>query len=141
MSTRKLILWALVCGVFILGAGSIKLLQTTSEDATVVLLQLGDEATLGEMTVSVDSVRATSDRTLVDVQMRGVDGADAVEGWRMLVGEVQTPVSLPEGQGTPCVTTSASNTLSCTIAFPVSDGTRTIVYIRAGEQQQWATTP
>jgi hypothetical protein len=78
---------------------------------------------------------------LVDVEMRGVDGADAVEGWRMLVGEVQTPVSLPEGQGTPCVTTSASNTLSCTIAFPVSDGTRTIVYIRAGEQQQWATTP
>ena len=141
MSTRKLILWALVCGVFILGAGSIKLLQTTSEDATVVLLQLGDEATLGEMTVSVDSVRATSDRTLVDVNMRGVDGADAVEGWRMLVGEVQTPVSLPEGQGTPCVTTSASNTLSCTIAFPVSDGTRTIVYIRTGDQQQWETAP
>ena len=52
MSTRKLILWALVCGVLILGAGSIKLLQTTSEDATVVLLQLGDEATLGDMTVS-----------------------------------------------------------------------------------------
>jgi hypothetical protein len=141
MSTRKLILWALVCGVFILGAGSIKLLQTTSEDATVVLLQLGDEATLGEMTVSVEALRETSDRTLVDVQMRGVDGADAVEGWRMLVGNVQTPVSLPEGQGTPCVTTSALNSISCTIAFPVSEGTRTIVYIRAGEQQQWATTP
>ena len=73
MSTRKLILWALVCGVLILGAGSIKLLQTTSEDATVVLLQLGDEATLGDMTVSVQAVRTVSDRTLVDVEMRGVD--------------------------------------------------------------------
>jgi hypothetical protein len=141
MSTRKLILWALICGVFILGAGSIKLLQTTSGDAEVVLLQLGDEATLGDMTVRVLAVREIADRTLVDVQMKGVEGADATEGWRMLVGEVVVPVSLPEGQGTPCVATSAATELSCTVAFPVSDGTRTIVYIRAGEQQQWATAP
>lgn len=141
MSTRKLILWSLICGVFILGAGSIKLLQTSSGDSTVVLLQLGDEATLGDMTVSVQAVRTASDRILVDVEMFGVDGADAQEGWRMLVGDVSTPVPLPEGQGTPCTTTTASATLACTIAFPVSEGTRTVVYIRAGDQQQWATAP
>ena len=142
MSTRKLILWALICGVLILFAGSAKLFQTSQKPVEVQLLALGDSVTLGDMTVSVTAVRDTADRTLVDVTMGGVAEAQAMDGWMMLAsGEVSDPVMLPVGAGTECTLTKLAETLTCTIAFPVSEGTRTIAYVRAGEQRQWATAP
>ena len=142
MSTRKLILWALLCGVLILAAGMAKLFQTSQKPVEVQLLALGDSVTLGDMTVSVKALRDTADRTLVDVTMVGVAEAQAMDGWKMLSsGEVSDPVMLPVGAGTECTLTKLVETLTCTIAFPVSEGTRTIAYIRAGEQRQWATAP
>ena len=142
MSTRKLIMWALFCGVLILGAGVFKLWQTTGDGAKVQLLQLGDSALLGDMNVSVNSVSKSATQTLVDVSMQGVEGADALSGWSMLVGGVISDAQpLVDGSGTPCVTTKLSEPTTCTVAFPVSEGTPTIAYIRAGQQEQWATTP
>ncbi|MFZ4113384.1 MAG: hypothetical protein ACOYKG_09445 [Ilumatobacteraceae bacterium] len=142
MSTRKLILWALLCGVLILAAGTAKLFQTSQKPVEVQLLELGDSVTLGDMTVSVTALRDTADRTLVDVTMVGVAEAQAMDGWKMLSsGEVSDPVMLPVGAGTECTLTKLAETLTCTIAFPVSEGTRTVAYIRAGEQRQWATAP
>ena len=142
MSTRKLILWALICGVLILFAGGAKLFQTSQKPVEVQLLALGDSVTLGDMTVSVTALRDTADRTLVDVTMGGVAEAQAMDGWMMLAsGEVSDPVMLPVGAGTECTLTKLAETLTCTIAFPVSEGTRTIAYVRAGEQRQWATAP
>ena len=65
MSTRKLILWALICGVLILVAGSAKLFQTSQKPVEVQLLALGESVTLGDMTVSVTALRDIDDRTLV----------------------------------------------------------------------------
>ena len=142
MSTRKLILWALICGVVILIAGTAKLFQTSQKPVEVQLLVLGDSVTLGDMTVSVTALRDTADRTLVDVTMVGVAEAQAMDGWKMLAsGEVSDPVMLPVGAGTECTLTKLAETLTCTVAFPVSEGTRTVAYIRAGEQRQWATAP
>ena len=142
MSTRKLIMWALFCGVLILGAGVFKLWQTTGDGAKVELLQLGDSALLGDMTVSVNSVSNSATQTLVEVSMQGVEGADALSGWRMLVGAVISEAQpLSDGSGTPCTTTKLAESTLCTVAFPVSEGTPTIAYIRAGQQEQWATAP
>jgi hypothetical protein len=142
MSTRKLILWALFCGVLILSAGVFKLWQTTGDGAKVELLQLGDSALLGDMTVSVNYVSKNATQTLVEVSMQGVEGADALSGWRMLVGAVISEAQpLSDGSGTPCTTTKLAEPTVCTVAFPVSEGTPTIAYIRAGQQEQWATTP
>ena len=142
MSTRKLILWALICGVVILIAGTAKLFQTSQKPVEVQLLALGDTVTLGDMTVSVTALRDTADRTLVDVTMVGVAEAQAMDGWKMLAaGEVSDPVMLPVGAGTECTLTKLAETLTCTVAVPVSEGTRTVAYIRAGEQRQWATAP
>ena len=142
MSTRKLILWALVCGVLILVAGTAKLFQTSQKSVEVQLLALGDSVTLGDMTVSVTALRDIDDRTLVDVTMVGVAGAQAMDGWKMLAsGKLSDPVMLPMGAGTECTLTQLDKTLVCTVAFPVSEGTRTVAYIRAGEQRQWATAP
>jgi len=142
MSTRKLILWALICGVVILFAGTAKLFQTSQKPVEVQLLALGDSVTLGDMTVSVTALRDIADRTLVDVTMVGVAEAQAMDGWKMLAsGQVSDPMMLPVGAGTECTLTKLAETLTCTVAFPVSEGTRTVAYIRAGEQRQWATAP
>ena len=142
MSTRKLILWALICGVLILIAGTAKLFQTSQKPVEVQLLALGDSVTLGDMTVSVTALRDAADRTLVDVTMVGVAEAQAMDGWKLLAaGEVSDPVMLPVSAGTECTLTKLAETLTCTVAFPVSEGTRTVAYIRAGEQRQWATAP
>jgi hypothetical protein len=142
MSTRKLILWALICGVVILIAGTAKLFQTSQKPVEVQLLALGDMVTLGDMTVSVTALRDTADQTLVDVTMVGVAEAQAMDGWKMLTsGQVSDPMMLPVGAGTECTLTKLAETLTCTVAFPVSEGTRTVAYIRAGEQRQWATAP
>ncbi len=142
MSTRKLILWALICGVVILIAGTAKLFQTSQKPVEVQLLALGDSVTLGDMTVSVTALRDTADRTLVDVTMVGVAEAQAMDGWKMLAsGQVSDPVMLPVGAGTECTLTKLAEKLTCTIAFPVSEGTRTVAYVRSGEQRQWATAP
>ena len=126
----------------ILIAGTAKLFQTSQKPVEVQLLALGDSVTLGDMTVSVTALRDTTDRTLVDVTMVGVAEAQAMDGWKMLAaGEVSDPVMLPVGAGTECTLTKLAETLTCTVAFPVSEGTRTVAYIRAGEQRQWATAP
>ena len=126
----------------ILIAGTAKLFQTSQKPVEVQLLALGDSVTLGDMTVSVTALRDTGDRTLVDVTMVGVAEAQAMDGWKMLAaGEVSDPVMLPVGAGTECTLTKLAETLTCTVAFPVSEGTRTVAYIRAGEQRQWATAP
>ena len=142
MSTRKLILWALICGVVILIAGTAKLFQTSQKPVEVQLLALGESVTLGDMTVSVTALRDTADRTLVDVTMIGVAEAQAMDGWKILAsGEVSDPVMLPVGAGAECTLTKLAETLTCTVAFPVSEGTRTVAYVRSGEQRQWTTAP
>ena len=140
MSTRKLILAALFCGLLIVVAGGVKLFQTVRDGNKASLLELGESVTLGDMTIRVDGVRITENRTLVDVALVGVEDASAVEGWRLLAGgKISEPVSLPVGEGNECSTTKLDVESICTIAFPVSKGTRTVAYIRAGEQRQWAT--
>jgi len=142
VSTRKLILAALLCGVAIMVAGGVKLAVTLSEGAEVVVLPLGEEARLGDMTVAVIDVSDIGTRTAVTVSMVGVAGADATEGWRLLAGGIVTSsVPAPDdpgGAAEPCATTSAESTVRCTVWFPASEGTRTVAYLRAGLQRQWS---
>jgi hypothetical protein len=138
VSTRKLILWSLVCGVLILVAGSIKLRQSvdsTNVDAKV--LSLGEAATVGGMTVAVDSFDVTNESTLVTVSIGGIDGQDATEGWKLLAGgEASEPVA-GSGSETWCSQTTV-DVVSCVVAFPASSGSATVFYYRDGDNSQWA---
>lgn len=152
MSTRKLILTALVCGLAILLAGGIKLFQVAADDKQVEVLSFGDTATLGDMTVAVLAIDASADATSVTVTMTGVDLAEgAASGWRMLAdGKVSEPlenkvseplenkVSEPSQQGQTCGSVSASKVTRCVVRFAAADSAPTIAYVRAGEQRQWA---
>lgn len=139
MSTRKLILTALLCGIAIMIAGGVKLFQVSSDDSEVQVLALGTDATLGDMTVAVTDIVDSSEALLVSVTMVGVEGADAQEGWRLLAdGQVTEPIALPQGVGVPCGTVTSSTPMSCTIAFVRVDSAPVVAYVRAGEQSQWS---
>jgi hypothetical protein len=140
MSTRKLILSAIVCALVIVVAGGAKIFQMTRDTIKVEVFALGTQRTLADMTVTVKSVSQNANATVVHVTMVGVDGADATEGWRLLAGgKVLSPIALPTGTlGVPCDTTKLAVTASCDMAFPASKGSVTVAYLRAGLQSQWA---
>ena len=140
MSTRKLILSAILCGLAIVLAGGFKLIQVANEDVTVELLSLGTSQTLSEMTVVVEKMEQTTVATLVTVTMTGVEGSNATEGWRLLAdGKVLGPSTVPEGAGVPCDTTTVDAVVRCVVGFAPTKGSATVAYLRAGEQSQWAT--
>ena len=140
MSTRKLILSAIACALIIILAGGAKIFQMSRDTITVEVFSLGTERTLADMTVTVQSVSQNANATVAHVTMVGVDGADATEGWRLLAGgTVLSPIALPVGTlGVPCATTAADVVASCDMAFPASEGSVTIAYLRAGLQSQWS---
>ncbi len=121
-------------------AGGFKLLQVAGSGTEVEVLPLGRVAELGDMRVSVDAMKEESGATLVTVTMTGVEGADALDGWRMLTGgEVFAPETDAEPlTGERCTLTRATEPVTCTVVFPESLGTVTIAYLRAGAQAQWA---
>jgi hypothetical protein len=137
MSTRKLILTALVCGLAIMLAGGFKLLQVATDDVEAVVLDLGTEQTLGDMVVSVTDVDQHDDGTFVTVSMRGVEGADGFEGWKLLAnGKLNDP--LTSGDVDECIT-KAAQTVTCEVPFVSSVGASvTVAYQRADSQSQWA---
>jgi len=136
MSTRKLIFTALICGLAIMLAGGIKLLQVANDDTKLIVHSFGVEQTLSDMTVSVTKVEQSATTTEVIISARGVQDADPVEGWRLLAGgQVLIPLN-PQTQ--MCRATDTVETTTCVIEFPASQGVVTVAYIRAGAQSQWA---
>ncbi|MFM7746066.1 MAG: hypothetical protein ACKO8T_10465 [Actinomycetota bacterium] len=138
MSTRKLILTALLCGLAILIAGGIKLIQVANDEKQVEVLALGDEVTLGDMTVSVLDIDRRPDATLVTVTMTGVDLASgAANGWRLLAdGRVREAVESDDPRA--CRAVTATESTKCTVRFDSAESAPTVAYVRAGEQRQWA---
>lgn len=137
MKTRTLILWSLVCGVIILVAGSIKLFQVSTSKSTVEFLAFGQPAIVADMDVTVEAFDTTPGNVLARVTMSGPEGADAREGWRIIVGDrVLSPVDATDA-GEQCTVTGATP-VTCVIAFPLVDGSPVFAYLRAGDQRQWA---
>ena len=136
MSTRKLIFTALICGLAIMLAGGIKLLQVANDDTEPVVYALGVEHTLSDMTVSVVEIDQSESMTAVTISARGVQDADPVEGWRLLAGgQVLLPLN---PQTETCRATDVVETRTCVVEFPSSQGSVTVVYRRANVQSQWA---
>lgn len=137
MSTRKLILTALVCGLAIMLAGGFKLFQVATEDVEAVVYDLRSEQTLGDMKVTVLEVQQSDAETTVSVRMRGVEGADGYEGWKLLAdGKLSDPIVTADTP--PCVTKVAQY-VECEIPFIGSTGSSlTVAYQRANLQSQWA---
>lgn len=154
MSTRKLILLALACGLAILVAGSVQLLRIQRGGSTT--LSVGDSTELATVRAAVVSASSTSDSIGVVVEIRVADGAatalsDAQVGWSLLTGGLKEPV-LPgvaaKGAGeTPAcagLRVAVGETRECLLRFPVRPGgagTTYVSYRFAGQQPATWSVP
>ena len=143
MRTRTLLLLAAACGLVILLAGGLKLLQVATGPEEVETLSWGDEAVIGDMTATVESIAESGDVTLVDVRLGGAEGADALAGWRLWADGATPRQPLDDDDRTTCDTAvvPASGTVACAIAFESVDTVQGVIYVRVGEQRQWAGAP
>lgn len=152
MSTRKLILLALACGMAILVAGSIQLFRIQRSDSST--LAVGDSTEVATVTASVVGAVASGESILVTVRMRVADTAaspigDAVVGWSLLSGGLKESVEpVDNSTGTagsqsapvpPCagLRVAAGTSVDCVLRFavrPGGSGTTYVTYRFAGQQ-------
>ena len=141
VKTRTLLLLSVGCGLLIVLAGGIKLLQVATDRADVPVLELGDEALVGDMTVVVSAIEATTSGVNVSVEMSGVPGAAVLEGWSMLGdGELSDPsAAVAEGacDGSTLVPGNGE-TVRCVLRFPGVEAEQYVAYQRGGELRRWA---
>lgn len=140
MKTRTLLLLSVACGLIILVAGGVKLLQVATDRTEVPVLVTGDQSRIGDMTVRVESITSTATGAEVLVAMAGVPGELAVDGWRLLGdGEVVEPyTTVGDGLCDARTTVPEAGEVSCIVRFPNVDTVQAVAYTRAGEQRQWA---
>lgn len=138
MKTRNLLLLAVACGLLILVAGGVKLLQVSSDTPRVDVLEVGETGQVGDMTVTVTDSHVADGQLLVGVELVGVDDPDGgTSFWLAVAGaQLEPDRAAPDA----CAATSATQPVSCVLRFDVSDvggAGRLLVYQRAGERLRW----
>jgi hypothetical protein len=150
VSTRKLILTAVACGLAILIAGGIFLVRTLgNKDAlTVKNAVVGEMRSLGFVDATVLSWRRTNGQiqARVKVASRRTDDSPAKAdiGWTMVVGVPLAPVA-PAGLASgemACSDTSyeLATPAVCVLAYPETKGTPYLAYSSGDKQVQWVLT-
>jgi hypothetical protein len=147
VSTRKLILTAVACGLAILIAGGVFLVRTLgNKDAlTVKNAAVGEMRSLDGLDATLLSWRRTDGQiqARVKVAARRVDdpSAKADGGWTMLVGVRLAPVApagLSSGETACSDATYAPGTPAvCVLAYPDTKGTPYLAYSDGNSQVQW----
>ena len=154
MSTRKLILAAVACGLAILIAGTMWLVLQNNDksivNATVVDVSVAQM--LGDATVAVKSVAVVEGQYHVVVSVStGASSVAAAKGWGLVVtvkGPNTVPVANASGLSDldfqPCATQAQppNSSVTCVMAFgPVPDGGATgqvfVSYVHAGARSTW----
>lgn len=155
MKTRTLLLLSVGCGLFILLAGGLKLLQVATDRTEVPVLEIGSAVQIGDMTVSVTRIIADTPSspagedgslagsgTLVEITMTGVPGAPVIDDWRLLGDGKVFTASGASGDASFCESATrvpqSDAVVQCTLRFPAVETVQAVAYTRAGEQRQWA---
>lgn len=136
MKTRTLLLLALACGVAILLAGGVLLVQLAGRDEPRPAAAIGDTVTVGDMSVRVDQATESDGVVVVDVVVGGVDDDDGAAGFRMIASG--RPARSLDGADA-CGSTTESPA-PCVLRFDVSgaDGrSRVLFYARGDETARW----
>lgn len=131
MKTRTLLLLALACGVAIMLAGAVLLIQLSSQDDAEPPVPIGEPGVAGDMTVVVDDVVERGGVLEVAVRIGGVDDDDGADGFRLIAaGE---PVSPSGGDGVCGPTTVAER--RCAVRFDLGDagGTSRVLFYERGD--------
>jgi hypothetical protein len=140
VKTRTLLLLALACGVAILVAGGVLLVQLAGEADVEDAAGIGDTRTVGDMEVTVESSEEDAGRLDVVVRIGGVDDPDGADGFDLIASaRPAEPVAPPRGDVPACGATTVEFHV-CRLSFDVggADGeSRVLLYHRGDEQARW----
>lgn len=146
MSTRRLIILALICGLAILIAGGVMLLRLAldRDRLTIHTLAPATAATVGGVRVHVAAYNRADDvvRIVVAIDTPPDNGlADAAEGFSLNIGglrDPQTPADLTDTPACRGLVVAPSQSVSCALAFSDRPGSATLAYAHRGEQAEWS---
>jgi hypothetical protein len=142
VSTRKLILLALACGLAILVAGSIQLFRITRTENRVEVLEPGDTGKVPGAEATVHSSAVDGDQVVVRVslstdELSGVDGGSF---WILQRAKDSSQPQAADGLDVPsCVgsTVTAKQPLDCVLSFRSLDGDSYLAFRFGDRQVQW----
>jgi hypothetical protein len=136
MKTRTLLLLSVGTALAILIAGGVLLFQLSSESTAVPTIAVGEQARIGDVSITVlGGAAADGDRYGVDVEIGGVDDPDGLDSIRLVTGDHSlAPLTTP-AEGRCTAITEAIST--CRLDFDVSgsDATSRVVVMRRGDDQ------
>jgi hypothetical protein len=133
MKTRTLLLLALACGVAIMLAGAVFLVQLSGQDDVEPPVPVGEPATAGDMTVVVAGADESAGFLDVTVRIGGVADDDGAGGFRLIAsGRAVDPVA--GGFAGACGPATVAEQ-TCVVRFDVSaaDGTSRVLFYERGE--------
>jgi len=142
VKTRTLLLLSVACGLAILVAGTVMLLRLGGQSASVPLLAVGEQADVGDASITVDGVTIGDDSVVVDLTWGGVDDVAALDDLRLVVpGHRVAP--LEDGAPDACAGLTEVER-SCAVTFDTSGlavAGPVLVVERAGEKARWNLVP
>jgi hypothetical protein len=142
MSTRRLILAALLCGLAILVAGGLQLVRLSGSDTVVAVARVGESVSVAGVRATVLGQELAGSLLLVTVRLEpGTPVADAAAGWALNAGGLRAQAQPPAGRAlAPCrgASVGAGATLTCELAFTGGEGRPTVSYSTGGQQRLWA---
>jgi hypothetical protein len=136
--TRTLLLLAVGCGLLILLAGAVLLVQLSGQDEVAGPLALGQTGRAGDAVVTVEDAVDDGSALTVTVRLGGVDDPAGLDGFRLIVAG--TAVA-PAADGT-CTTLTVAEQ-RCTLVFATGSfdaRSAVLVFRRAEQQVRWALT-
>src|SRR5690349_11510820 len=138
MKTRTLLLLALACGVAIMAAGAVLLIQLNRQADAAPPVPLGEATDVGDMRVVVEGSAEHDGLLEVTVMIGGVEDADGSEGFRVIAsGHAAQPER--SGADGECGATT-TEVERCTVRFDVSDAggdSRVLFYERGDDRARW----
>ena len=135
MKTRTLMFMALGCGLVIMLAGAVFLVQLTRQDDPQTPLLVGTTATVGDMTVSVDEANEVGGELTVTVTLNGAADELPADDFRLIASGRPAEVTK-----TSCAATAVYKAETCTVTFDVTaaDGVSRVLFYERGEgQARW----
>ena len=138
MKTRTLLLLALACGVLIMAAGAVFLVQLTRQADAAPPVPLGEATRVGDMQVVVDGAEEHGDVLDVTLTIGGVADPDGASGFRLIAsGHAAAPLAGADAGSCGAITTQQQR---CTIRFDVSGArgdSRVLFYERGDDRARW----
>jgi hypothetical protein len=144
VSTRRLIVTALICGLAILLAGGVMLVRLARDRdrLTIRVLAADSPATVDGVGVRITAHDRSAGTANIVVHLDTADHglADAAAGFSLNIGglrDPQTPAST-EVPGCRGLAVPAAESVSCALAFSDRSGSATLAYAHGGEQAEWS---